>query len=288
MNANRHAPIISGIIFCGIGLFLIVKFDFWLWKIFGALLIGYGILNFKIGIFASDKAMKNLTNDINQKISNETKKEVLEVLEVSIFSKLFSKSSDIEKQLAEQYEVQFHKSGMSQSQAKSTARDMLNEVKKESQEENMSSLPSNFGDFLLKNEPINEKINTMLAKRRKECVTDEDIRWWWNMHDLERRMLLKFDDIIKLGNFKVAIEEDALNENEAAKEVRKWFPIYGNPDDITHTTGEDRPLPEELKNRINIYIEKMSLADPEKYKQMIINSTSFNALIRSEIRAEKI
>jgi hypothetical protein len=71
----------------------------------------------------------------------------------------------------------------------------------------------------------------------------------------------------------------------AAKKVRKFHPMYGDPDDTMHTKGDDRPLPYELKNRINIYIEKRAQKDPDKYKKEIENSSTFNSLIRREINS---
>ena len=45
---------------------------------------------------------------------------------------------------------------------------------------------------------------------------------------------------------------------------------------------------EELRNRVNAYIEKRSKTDPEEYKKEIEKSTTFNALIRQEIRKGNI
>ncbi len=83
------------------------------------------------------------------------------------------------------------------------------------------------------------------------------------------------------------LKEDCLNEEEAGKRVKKSCPIFGDPDDA-HVTGEDRPLPHELKDRINIYVEKRSQTDPEKLKKEIEGSSSFNALIRKEIKNGKV
>jgi len=48
------------------------------------------------------------------------------------------------------------------------------------------------------------------------------------------------------------------------------------------------PLPFELKDRINIYIEKRAKSDPEKYKKDIESSSTFNALVRKEIQGGHI
>jgi hypothetical protein len=182
----------------------------------------------------------------------------------------------------------FQTDGISSSEAQNTARDLLNLAKEECQKEGTLNLLQNFGNILLERESTDEKIKSMLAKRRKEGVRDEDIRWWWNMHPLERKMMLKFDDVNKLSVFTRIRKEEGLNEEEAAKEVRKFHVIYGEPDDTPHTVGEDRPLPEELKDRINIYIIKKSTTDQEKYKKEIEGSSTLNALLRKEIKKGNI
>jgi hypothetical protein len=48
------------------------------------------------------------------------------------------------------------------------------------------------------------------------------------------------------------------------------------------------PLPEELKDRINIYIIKKSTIDREKYKKEIEGSSTLNALLRKKIKKGNI
>lgn len=196
---------------------------------------------------------------------------------------LFSKS-DIRKGLEEIYIPMFQTMmGMSPSQAKSTFHQLLKEAEEESENEGTSNLPQNFGDTLLENESSDETIKSMLAKLRSEGVRDEDIRWWWNMHDLERRMMQKVDFMDRFALFLKLREENGLTQEEAAKRGGRHFPIFGDPDDATLSTGEDRPLPYELKDRINIYVEKRSQTDPKQFKREVEESSSFNALIRKEI-----
>ena len=101
-------------------------------------------------------------------------------------------------------------------------------------------------------------------------------------------MMQHADFISRFTLFLKLREEDGLNEEEAAKRVGKSFPIFGDPDDITLSTGEDRPLPYELKDRINIYVEKRSQTDPKQFKREIELSSSFNALVRKEIEKGNI
>jgi polyhydroxyalkanoate synthesis regulator phasin len=210
---------------------------------------------------------------------------------VGLFSKLFGSSSDIEKQLEELYIPIFQKTmGMSLDQAKKFFQDMFQSAKEESLKGNTKNLPQNYGDLLLEAESIDEKTKEMLAKKRREGVRDEDIRWWWNMHDYERWMMIKVDENSRVAG---ALDEIAKShadnlekaQEEAAKKVRKFFPMFGDPEDTTHTKGNDRPLPYELKGRIIIYIEERTKKDLNNLKKDIENSSTFNSLIRNKIKS---
>jgi len=72
----------------------------------------------------------------------------------------------------------------------------------------------------------------MLASRRNEGVKDQDVLWWWNMHDLERRMMLKVDE----------------------------------------------------QRRIDRYLERGLEIDGDGLKQEMEASSTFNALVRKEIK----
>ena len=192
---------------------------------------------------------------------------------------------DIEKKLEHIYVPQFQEQmGMSSSQAKSTFRTLLEKAKKESLEEGTLDLPQNFGDILLEEESTDKEAKSYLAKVRKEGVKNEDIRWWWNMHDLERRMVTTADEWFQHALYLKLIEEDGLSRNEAAKRIRKFYPIYGDPDDTSVMTGEDRPLPIELKLRVNIYMTRSRQTDSKQFIKDLEESSSFNALIRREIK----
>jgi len=170
---------------------------------------------------------------------------------------------------------------MSPSQAKSAFHNIIQEAKKESLKEYSSGLSENVGDFILAKESSDEKIRSIVAKKRNEGVRDQDIRWWFNMRDLEIRILLKVDDI-SIHSLFDKLREHGLSEDDAAKEIRKRYPLFGDPDDTSQSTGEDRPLPYELKNRITIFVQKRLQKDPETFKNEIEKSSTFNALVREE------
>ena len=206
---------------------------------------------------------------------------------MGLFSNLFSLSSGIEKEL-EEFNVPLLQPPLTSSEAKSLVRGMIKQVKEESLKEGTSKLTQDFGENILQNEAKDKNSQLFLEKRRRDGVKDDDIRWYWGMGDLERRMMAKVDDFFKGALYIKCKTEDGLNAEDAAKKVRKCFPIYGDSDDTSHSTGDDRPLPGELKDRVNRYIERRNEIDPEKCKREIEESSTFNAFVRSEIRQGNI
>jgi len=187
--------------------------------------------------------------------------------------------------------------GIPSSEAKKLTEDMLDQAIEESKKDGTYNLPQNLGDIIfgdvgtdnLTIKKIAESIRQKLPYKKEEGVRDQDVRWWWNLNDIERRMMLKQDDAARM----TLILHELENSTEPSKEkafdtatikVRKFHPIYGDPKDTAHTKGEDRPLPYELKDRINIYIEKRAKESSGNYKAEIEKATTFNALVRKEIR----
>lgn len=210
---------------------------------------------------------------------------------------LFDNYNEIEKGLLEMYSQIFTAIGLPD--AKKVAKTLLNQAIEKSKKEGTYNLPSNFGDIILKKqttgEPVVEKaaeiIRRTLPRKRSERVRDADIRWWWNLNDVERNIMLAVDEMNRLSTF---TDEYLKYENgeESAKKVWKFHPTYGDPTDKTSFPSwvkeEDLPLPFELKDRINIYIEKRAKSDPERYKREVETSSTFNSLVRKEIKAGNI
>ena len=195
----------------------------------------------------------------------------------------FSKYNGIEKELLETYSKLFADMGLPDSQK--MAGDILDQAIENSKKEGHYNL-KNVGDTLLEKEKSSGSRNQNFENKRKEGVRDEDIKWWFNLNDVERRMMLKIDEFHRMSLF-VHEVESGKTEEEADKTVRKYHPIFGDLNDETHGNGDNRPLPLELKDRINIYIEKQGIGNPE-FKKEIDTSSTFNALIRKEIKTGNI
>jgi len=196
-------------------------------------------------------------------------------------------SDSIEKELFQMYVQSFIGMGMSRREAAPIVKGMLKMAKENSIKEKTYNLPPNFGNYIVENYEEYPEIKVLIEKARKEGATDEDIRGWWNLHDLERHMVQQFDNHCRMVGWINSLKK-GISEDEAANEMRKFSPIFGDPEDTSHTNGDDRPLPYELKDRVNIYIKNRVKQDPNKYKNVIENSSTLNALIKKEIRAGNI
>ena len=199
---------------------------------------------------------------------------------MSFFSKLFGGTSIAEQQLQELYVPMLQAMwGIPEREAKKTFSEVLERAKSKLDKK----LPQNLGDVLLERELTDANVKLMLEKRRVEgIIKNDDIRWWRNMSDLERQFMLEFDEVIIFAMF-TKHRESGLNADVANQKVRKSFPFYGEPDDKRYANGNDRPLPCELKNRVNNYIRNLTNADGSLFQAELETYSSCNAMIRKEI-----
>ncbi|TET22515.1 MAG: hypothetical protein E3J71_05935 [Candidatus Stahlbacteria bacterium] len=200
-----------------------------------------------------------------------------------------AKTSTLEKHLRNQYLPIFQKMmGMSMAKAKRTFKDLFTKVTEEAGNEDTMNLPPDLGDMLLEKESTDKKVETVLAQKRAEGVRDQNIRWWWNMHDLERRMMSKVDEVFIYALFLRFTKEEGLSAAEANERIRKVRPMFGDPADSRYGRGNDRPLPDELRQRVNTYMTRRAQQDPEGLKRDAEACSSFNAFIRKEIKVGNV
>jgi hypothetical protein len=100
--------------------------------------------------------------------------------------------------------------------------------------------------------------------------------------------MIDFEDNENNTAMTLMLIEKGYTPEEAVIEFRKMAPIYGLPKDVPKLVGDDKPLPIELKDRINIYNIKRAADAPEEYKNEVKRFSSFNAFIRSEIKKGKV
>ncbi|HWQ69625.1 MAG TPA: hypothetical protein VN494_06695 [Patescibacteria group bacterium] len=177
--------------------------------------------------------------------------------------------------------------GISASEARRTARDMIRDAKEELKRSRAADTPQDYGDQLLQRESTDPSVKEQFAKKRQEGVTDSDIRRWWNLPAIERVLIEKVDGLQRYAICLKGSGEGQTPE-QAAAALRKHHPMYGDPADTSQASGDDRPLPYELKDRVDAYIQKRFQNDPLTYKKDIAHSSTFNALIRKGIRSGQI
>jgi hypothetical protein len=197
--------------------------------------------------------------------------------------------AETEKRLEPQYVSFFQESmGMPEEIAREIFKTFADEQKEAARREGTDRLPESFGDILLQREQTDEKVRAAFAPKRAEGVSDEDIALWWNMRDLERRLICRVDEMNRILLFEKLVQGEGVTEPEAARMVAKRFPVYGDPEHLVLGTEDDRPLPFELKWRVNRYIAQRTNADPDALREETEAATSLNAILRQALRQGKL
>jgi hypothetical protein len=204
----------------------------------------------------------------------------------------------IERAILKEAQDVYRARGMSKNQV----REMLERVIAAAKAEGTYNLPPDFGNIVLgeAQTPDNhvkqraDHIRGTLPVKRAEGVTDADIRYYWNLNEIERRWVVEDDNLARMAAYMQALQESPPNLSRdevtawAAGRVRVFFPMYGDPLDRSNTDGDDRPLPYELKDRVNRYLNAYSVrfvgrrADFEK-ELRAGGFETVNAFVRSKI-----
>lgn len=190
---------------------------------------------------------------------------------------------------------------MSHDEAKKNAIDLLEYAKNAAKGYGTLDLPENLGDMIAnKVVPQNHEVAKTIyfktlnrfPRLKIEGVKYKDIQWWWNLKSIERLMIMKNDENVKFAAFITNSQELSAPTDKdifdlAMNKVNKTFAKYGY--DSTTDFTQDDPLPFELKDRVDIYMEKLATnGDLYSLKNKMQNYSSFNAFVRSEIKAGNI
>lgn len=210
---------------------------------------------------------------------------------MSFFSKIFGTSQDnrrLENDLEETYTRLLVSQGLPEGQVRAMVRSEISNCREQAKIEGTDKLPNNWGDEILRlasegNKEFEEKIK----RKREEGVRDEDVREFWNLHDLQRRMVTWSENVMRV-TFARSMWKPGLSKKEEAdlaKLIFKTFPKYGDLADINPNDGNDRALPHELRGRIDRWkIRMMQQGRGEEIKKMLDRCTSFNALVRDQMQ----
>jgi hypothetical protein len=142
-----------------------------------------------------------------------------------------------------------------------------------------------YGQSLLSRELTDSSVKAYLETIRSEGVRDEDVTWFWDMDSVDRIMMMHLFTITVGALFLALIQQTGTSE-QAAFNVRKCQPCFGNPNDFPGSP--DRLLPVELKKRIETYSGFRRQNDNLHFLREMERSTTFNALLRKETRLGRI
>jgi len=117
-----------------------------------------------------------------------------------------------------------------------------------------------------------------------EGATLDDIEEFWNLHDVQRRMVTWSEKLFRTAAME-AFVADGHSEEEANIKVRMMYPMYGDPRDTSIATGANRPLPPALRARVDRYRE---IHGAEAIAQRARHYSSYNAFVRAEIETGRL
>lgn len=174
-------------------------------------------------------------------------------------------------------------------QARAMAAEFVEMAFQASKAEQTFDLPQDYGDRLIADEARDPAARARLASRRQEGVRDEDLRWWWNRHDVQRRLAVVLDAVMKSAAVRFLHEQQKLPEAEVLRRLALLYPDYSDSlDDPNIGVDADAPLPIELKNRVSDYLAREAAGPEGRVPRLLKGKSSLNALLREELRAGKI
>ena len=193
------------------------------------------------------------------------------------FFDIFSNTTAEEKQLESVLVLKLSPLGIGKKEIRQT----IAQCKQKSKTEGTDDLPQNFGDYILEQATNGIEVHKKFVEKAVSGgALEQDIRYWWNLSDLDRRMIKWEDDLFRIATYS-NLKEQGFSENDAVNQLRKSFPIYGDPTDESNLLGQDRPLPQELHERVNDLVRIMT---PELLKLNAEKCSSMNAFIRTDLK----
>ncbi len=201
-----------------------------------------------------------------------------------MFRKLLGKSenADVDKRLIQEMTEGLTLIGFPTNQSKAMSQTVLKKSKDELIKAGQRNDMYRTGDgehLLLSQDAY---IREHLEACKKHGATDEDIRNWHNLCQLEQSFLLNQDVLIAASLYETE-QARGKTKAEAREAVKRSFAKYATlAAEIGEEPSEDS-LPVELKLRINKYRLSLIQNHPEKFRRELEEAESFNKWVRSKI-----
>jgi hypothetical protein len=176
--------------------------------------------------------------------------------------------------------------GMTEAEAEGIFHGLVARAKEASQKKGLADI--NAASFFSLAE-TNARIRAELQWKANEGVREEDLQWWWNMHDFERQMILASDEAMILGYYE-ALRKQGTNKEEAMRELRITHATFAEFSPPEEAQGRHSGLPVELKARVTAYQDKQNAYNETaaKWQESRRDAGSANAAIRSLIERGEI
>jgi hypothetical protein len=199
------------------------------------------------------------------------------------WSKLWS--SPEERALLELYVPLLSSLGMSKGEATKQVKAAIDSCRQAGEREGTINLSGTFGSEVLELAKIGQNpAAEIVSVAKSDGATDLDIQSWWSLADVSRRMMWWSESSFRYANFSAFVEQGD-SEDKAMLKVRRMFPMYGDPRDTQHVTGDDRPLANELRGRVDRFRENHGA---ERIIEWSSGYSTLNAYVRSCIRAGRL
>ena len=172
---------------------------------------------------------------------------------------------------------------------KATIQQALQEAKQSAKaEDKIYKLPDQYGDRVLYAATQGDSDSQAFVRRAlRGGAHVSDIRAWWNLPDLERRMYEWLIGTIHT-DFYHSLQRQGLSDIEVFSVMKRILPFYGDPADESYLSGGDRPLPSEMILWVFDFTRQASgQLHPRHLQEQAASYSSMNAYLRWQHSLEK-
>jgi len=180
--------------------------------------------------------------------------------------------------------------GMDPREAKKIAKQIVKQAGSKQVEQGTRNIPPNAAELVLSGASFHVFPADYGKQLAEEGVTEDDIRWWWGLPDFMRWVMFCWEEHLAMVAFLDGLQK-GLDSEAATRKMTKQMALYRyglSYEKPPVFVGDNRRLPYEIKDRVDMHIEKRIKQDQEGFKREFESATSFNAYIRAKVTAGEL
>jgi hypothetical protein len=186
-----------------------------------------------------------------------------------------------EQQLYEMERAALEATGLSRREAEKSARERVEQGISRAKAGGLYQAAP-IGEAVLQHYKNDPEESVKWEALQKEGVTEEDLIRWWNLHPVERELVLIDDEAARLGTW-LSLIDQGQTPDQASRNIWKSFAMFG--DYLAKPTFPEEPssvmLPGELKDRVNRWLEKISTEKtPDEVRAEAAQFGTMNGYVR--------